>query len=747
MLSSRNHGWGKARARFALFAGACLLAVPAYAQDAADAGGDEDGNAIIVTAQKREQDIQDTSLSISALGESALASLGNQDITAIAAQVPSLQANQYSPTITVFNIRGVAQNDFADNQEAPIAFYNDEVYVSALGAISGQTYDLDRIEVLRGPQGTLFGRNATGGLVQIVTAKPSDSLEAFARLTVGEHNQIVGEAAVGGPLSDRVRGRLSLYTGHNDGYIDNDIGSDRGGQEFYAGRLQLEADVGSSGELWVKIQGMKNERESSAGAYTHLAAFPDADGLGVPLPADIDFWGTCAGCDPFGYRDADGDPFTGSFDQDSRFDREYFSATVRYEHRFAAFDLVSITDYQSLDKAYLEDSDMGPSPIFVYATGQDVWQASQELRLSGETDTLNWLVGAYGLMIRSDNNYAFDILAGDPAFGFSAEYGGRQETDSLAVFAQAGYEISPVIELILGARYSWDWKTYDYRTTNILYDGTPPYSEAFNRQLFPDLAEQTFDNYSLKAQIDVRPADDVLLYAGVNRGTKSGGFGVPSVIPISPSAIPFDEEVLTSYEAGFKATVLPDLNLNGSVFHYDYDDYQTFLNDGLNQNIENYDATVDGFEVELFAEPIRGFSVSAFVTHLDTNIEDLVLPSGRVVDRELPQAPKWTFGGSAELVLPVGGGELAFQADFKHNFAQFFSSYNAPIDREPAYTVLNARISYTTAGDRLEFAAFAKNLTDEEYRVYSLDLTGSFGFANATYARPQWFGGSVTVRY
>ncbi|HKX23321.1 MAG TPA: TonB-dependent receptor, partial [Rhizorhapis sp.] len=510
-------------------AAATLAAAPPLFAQGAGNSSTGDGLDIVVTAQKREQNINDTSLSITALGAAGLEALGRQDVTALAGQVPGLQVNQYSPTITVFNLRGVSQNDFGDSQEAPVAFYNDEVYVSALGAISGQTFDLERVEVLRGPQGTLFGRNATGGLVQIVTAKPTGSFEGFITLTGGSHGQFATEAAISGPLSDRVRGRLSFTSNHHGGYIDNDIGPDRGGTKFYAGRAQLEADVGSRGKLSLKLQGLRNDHDRTSGAYSHVALGVNEDGLGYALAADEDFWGTCAGCDAFGYRDADGDPYTGSFNFDGRFNRKYWSATLRYDHEFDGFDFVSITDYQDLEKSYSEDTDMSPAPVFVYRTNQDLYQLSQELRLSGKSDKLTWLAGLYGLKIVTNNVNQVDLLSGTPD-SLVADYDGRQKTESLAVFGQVEYAFAPEVSLILGARYSWDWKEHWLTVVQTYFDGSSDRFE-FNPTLFPDLAKLKFDNYSLKAQVDFRPTDGVLIYAGVNRGTKSGGFGVQSFIP------------------------------------------------------------------------------------------------------------------------------------------------------------------------------------------------------------------------
>jgi iron complex outermembrane receptor protein len=705
----------------------------------------EDITEIVVTAQKREQGIQDVAISVTALGSEALQAMGRQDVTALAGQVPSLQVNQYSPTVTVFNIRGVSQNDFADSQEAPIAFYNDEVYIGALGAISGQTFDLDRIEILRGPQGTLFGRNATGGLVQIVTAKPTRQFEGFATVTVGSHGQIATEGAISGPLTDGIRARLSATSNHHGGYIDNDSGPDRGGARFYGGRFQIEADVGSSGKLLVKLEGLRNDRERSAGAYSHVSTGVTSDGLGFALASSEDFWGTCAGCDATGYKDADGDPFTGSYNYDARFDRKYWGANVRYEQDFGDVNFVSLTNYQDLKKIYSEDADISPNSIFVYTTDQNLYQMSQEFRISGDSDKFNWVAGVYGLKIRTDNIYNANLM---DSFGINEVYGGRQTTESLAVFGQGEYFLMDQVSLVLGARYSWDWKKFDFTHTEFYADGSAPSVFQFNPTTDPELAKQKFDNYSYNIQVNLHPTDDTLFYFGVNRGTKSGGFGVQAFQPINPNTIPFDEEILTNYEAGFKVTLFDrKVNLNGSVFYYDYQNYQAFSIVGLSQFVGNKPAEVVGAELELQVRPARGLFLSGFLTKLDTQVKDIVLPSGRMVDRIMPQAPSLSLGGMVRYEFPVGPGALSMQTDWKYDSSQYFSTFNAPIDREPSRVVGNVRVTYATDDDHWEVAAFANNVTDTEYRIYNLDLSSTFGFSQQTFARPRWFGGSVKYSF
>ena len=689
---------------------------------------------IVVTAQKREQRLQDVGIAVTALGQTALASFGRQDIAALANLTPSLQTNQFSPTITVFNIRGVSQNDFADSQEAPVTFYNDEVYVSALGAISGQTFDLERIEILRGPQGTLFGRNATGGLVQIITAKPTRSLEAYAALTVGSYGQVATEGAIGGPLSDRIRARLSAATNHHSGYVRNRIGPDRGSSRFYAGRAQIEADVGDTGLFRIKLQGMRNDDET-AGALTHVATGFNDDGLGFALPADADFWGTGPGKDASGYRNIGNDPFRQSTNLDGRFNRTYWSVTARYEQDVGSVNLVSLTDYQKLRKGYREDSDVSPSTIFDYLAKQDLYQVSQELRLSGKISRMNWIVGAYGLKINTDNHYVSDFHS----FGFAAQYGGLQTTESAAVFGQLEYQMSELVTLTAGARYSWDWKKFNF--TQLQSDIASSFR--FDPRV-DDLAKQKFDDLSGKIQVDIRPNDGVLLYAAINRGTKSGGFGVQAVQPINPATLPFGSERLTNYEAGFKLTLSGmRLYINGSAFHYDYDGYQAFTLIGVSQFITNRPARVNGFELELRASPVDGLLIQPFLTYLDTKVKGISLPFGRIADRRMPQAPSWSFGGMLRYELDVGAGMLAMQTDWKYNSSHFLSTFNAPIDREPKYLVGNVRVSYALRHTGLEIAAFIHNVTDEEYRLTNFDLSSAFGLSQQAYARPRWFGASM----
>jgi iron complex outermembrane recepter protein len=720
-------------------AAALSFGVVAHAAEAGAEGAA--AGEIVVTAQKRQQSLRDVPLSISALGKDDMKAVGHQDVTALVTHLPSFQVQEFSPTEVIFNIRGVSQNDFADSQEAPIAFYNDEVYGAALSAISGQNFDLERVEVLRGPQGTLFGRNATGGLVQYVTAKPTRTFAAGAEVTIGDYGEVGTDAYVSGPLSDHVRARLAIDTDDYGGYITNTIGPNVGSRHFFGGRLQLEGDVGATGLLRIKVQYMQDRGETSA-PYSWLSAQPNADGLGTPTPGQPD---------DLGYINTSGSPFIQSFNNVPLFRRTFWSTTVRYEQVLSDhIQLVSVSDYQRVSKHYGEDTDMTPLNVFNYYQDQVQWQASEELRLSGKYDRLDWVAGLYGLYIDADAHATIDAQIPGFLVG-ELQAGGPQHTDSFAPFGQIDYKPTDTLTVTAGARYSWDRKSDDYYhsvvgsygyTTGVV--DLSGVDDTFNPGNNP-AAVQYFRNWSGKIGLEYRPVKDALLYASINRGTKSGGFDIPNFLLQDANGhylnntIPYKQEVLTNYEGGFKVSALDrKVDLSGSVFHYVYSNYQAFIIEGLTAVITNLPARITGEELEATLRPVAGLRIGAFMTHLATRIENVTLPSGRVTDRVMPQAPDWSVGWNGSYTVAVGKGEVALSTDWRYDGDFYFSTFNAPIDLERPHLAGNARIGFTYGA--WSIAYFVNNVTNKYYRVYDLDNSASLGSAQATYAKPRWMG-------
>ena len=355
--------------------------LPAVAQD-----GNDRLDTIVVTAEKREENLQTVPVAVTAFSGDDIRELGFTNSVDIAAQVPGLNIGTpvgegNNPSIT---LRGVGLNDFNDNNEGSVSVYNDGVYVAALPAQTFQLFDLERVEVLRGPQGTLFGRNATGGLIQFAAAKPMDELDAFASITFGSVGQIKSELALGGALVDGVRGRLSFTSNNHDGYVTNTLGSDGNESNSFALRGQLDFDIGERGSLL--LRGDYGANDVGAGRISPEATgSPFNEVFGLPL------------VDTFGFADLDGDPFTVTQDRTGNVldvDTFTFSGTFDYElNDWLTF--TSITAYSETDRIYQEDTDAGPFPgLFAdFESASD--QFTQEIRFAGDHGAFRWQAGGF----------------------------------------------------------------------------------------------------------------------------------------------------------------------------------------------------------------------------------------------------------------------------------------------------------------------------------------------------------------
>jgi iron complex outermembrane receptor protein len=733
-----------------------ILAALSGAPGVAAAADDERLPDIVVTAQRREQNLQDVGTSVTAFDANTLGRLGLSNVTDVAGQVPGLQFNQYGATVTIYNLRGVSQNDFSDHQEAPVAVYADDAYIASTGALAGSLYDLERVEVLRGPQGTLFGRNATGGLIHYISRAPSDTPEGYVQATAGNYGTLETEGALGGPLSDKWSGRFSFSTAKHDGYIRNRIGPAVNDQRQYAGRLQLRYHPSEAGDVRIKVYGLTNDNEV-AGNYSWAAssAMIDPAGRGVFTPGATDFGG---------YANPSTDPFDQSEDRRGLFNRTIFGANVRVNWDLGGgVHLAAITDYLRLRKRYGEDSDVGPNALFNYDTGVHYRQFSQEVRLNGGTAPFRWIAGAYYLNYQTANfeKTVLPDLVDNPLFGGPVPYGSgyatlNLKTSSPSVFGQVEYDLAPAWTVIGGVRYTLDDKEYVYDyTCNVCGLDGGPYHLLYSRQNgFPD-AKKSYHIPTGKLELDFKPHAGVLVYASVNRGAKGGGWSAPSsgYVNVDPAvtALPvvklqYDQEKLTSYEVGFKSTLFDGLaRLNGAAFYYDYKNYQGFFLEVATQIVENINAKVKGAELELAVAPVRGLNLQLGVSHLETRADNVPTPAGVLVTSELPQAPRYSVNAVARYEWPALAGRLSVELDGKWNSRQYLELVNAPVDLEASYAVLNARLGWTSGDGRVDLTAFARNLADKRYRIYNLDLSGFLGLNQGVYGPPRLYG--LTAAY
>ena len=783
---------------------------PARAQQAAAAQASETGiPEIVVTAQRREQKLRDVGIAVSVVGTKDIQQFSINSATDVVRAIPNLKYNAYGSSQVVFNIRGVSQNDYGDQQEPPVAVYQDDAYASSITTASFPVFDLARVEALRGPQGTLFGRNATGGAVQFVSNQPTKSLSGYASATYGRYNQVITEGAISGPLGNGIAVRLSGIYNRDDGYIKNITPGqpDRGANNHWALRGIIAIDPSDAFSAKLTLRYAQADKERQAGIYSLAPACPNANFQGEFLPANsvCEYWnnyfgasynGGVPGSTANGYRNPaiapsqGGDPWKTAGTNDAYVDRKIFGATLRMDGDAGSFRLTSITDYQHLDKYYIEGGDgvpelpytpglayapfaTGPCPapaqtVTCYASGTifyqkaKVNQVSQELRAAVKWGRNYLVLGAYGLIIdgKFDAKYATPFDLYDPTVAI------KQRTESWAVFAQNEYSFTDEIKLVAGLRYWHDKKKGDYSASEffsgfslqfgrngISYNdptGTTPLTGV---TVTPAAAQPSYDGVTARVELDYKPSPDTLIYASYNRGSKSGGFTFSTGTPFLGQAvidtlnnIPYKPEKLDDYEIGLKTRLGASTDLNLAAFYYDYHDYQAFVQVGFTQVVRNLPARNMGIEAELTTRPIPGLMLQLNGTVQDSKVKNVLLPDGVTVeDHDLPQAPSFTGNALIRYEFDLAGGRASMQADALYSDKFCFTVMCAPVERESAYHVENARIGFSPGNGALDIGFSVNNLFNRKYRVYAFDGSLFWGDSLGVYGKPRTW--AINLRY
>jgi iron complex outermembrane receptor protein len=764
---------------------------------------------ITITAQKREQNLQDVGISVSSFSGDQMRALGVTNTVEISDQVPGLSMITFSPNLTVFNIRGVSQNNFTDNLEAPVAVYIDDVYMASMNAINAQLFDIDRVEVLRGPQGTLFGRNATGGVIHYLTnGANEDELNGYIEGTYGNYSNQSVEFALGGGITDSIRGRIAGRTAEMDGYMESKpfpegnplppSGVDIGGVDGWSLRGEMQFDFSDTVMLTLQYK-YTEDNEVPTGGYNFLPYGDAADAYippefqqftndvilegGAPpgglsleeftsavffCPSQLDCFAPVNEAGQTIFAGDHPEPFEHYSDYPGFMDRETNSATAIFDWEINdRLNLVSITNYFTLDKFYTEDGDGIPVPIIEFTTEAQFDSFSQELRLSGEGDRFRWVVGGYWLDMETDANVA---TVGAPIASVAVDLGFnpdeltnpavlqdyKLESSNWSVFGQGEYDISDDLRLIVGLRWSEDDKEMDFRTAF-----SSPADGVFVPDLFnlqeaaaaagSDNDTVDYSDWAARLQLDWYITEDVLTYVSYNRGIKGGNFAPSANVGLDD--IRHDEEELDAYELGVKSTLADGLmRLNAAVYYYDYPGYQAFTFGDGTPSINNADAENLGAEIELFWTPTANWDISLGLALQDSEVDGVqtpqqqVTPAGFPVDwpideldgNELPNSPTFSFNYLVRYNFDALAGNVSLQFDGVYYDDQYLEVSNAAGSFQEAYGVHNARVSWWGMGEKLRVSAWVKNLTDEEYKNYALDL-GILG-ATTTYGLPQTYG-------
>jgi iron complex outermembrane receptor protein len=751
-------------------AAVCLAPLTALAQDAQSDSLQE----VVVTAQKREQNLQDVGISIAAFSQDQLKDMGVSSVDQLGYAVPGVNIFQFGQqTTTTITIRGVSQNDFSDQNEAPVAVYQDGAYNSFIGGAGMNLFDVDRVEVLRGPQGTLFGRNATGGLIQIISRKPTNTFESYATVDAGQYGLVRLEGAVSGPLTNTLSARLSVSATRQDGFVTNTIGPDKEGTRDLSTRLQFDFHPSDTVDLLLSF---RTVRDNVTGTVAYKAVpsefFPGVQNGLVHYPANFAEWqGFCQNFfgstpapgsrDCFGYQDPDpANPWKVANDTAGVMSRTEFGTTATLTWKLSPnVQFTSITDYLKLDRDYLEDTDGTSLKLFNFFSNMRSWQFSQEWRLNGASGPLNWQTGLYYLDIQHDIVTGADANTGfNPAFDFFTTNHPRQGTNSYSGFGQIDWTFLSKWTATAGARYVVDRKhmnidaqcSFGGCVTNGFTNPGILQGTGLNDAVAPGLTHLQNDMVAAKFELDFRPVEGLLTYASVNRGIKGGGFNAAAIENIPISYVRYKPETLLAYEVGAKSTFLNRrLQVNASVYYYDYHNYQAYTLIGFSPLVFNTDAINRGGELEVHFLPWRGMDISlggAFENAIAKSVP-LQFPNPPFVDQRPPQSPRFTENASIRQswMLP-NHATLSLQGTVNHVGQRYFNTINDPVLSDTGYTVENLRLSYAPDSDRWEAGVWVNNLTNTQYVLSAFDLSTTNGVVTRIYAPPRQVAATFTYR-
>jgi iron complex outermembrane receptor protein len=689
---------------------------------------------VIVTAQKRAQDIVEVPTAITVFDSEDIKDASFSELGDIGEQTANLLtiARGTSTGSPLFVIRGVT-SESAGNAgfSPPLGIYVDEVFMGRDRAFNQILNDIERIEVLKGPQGTLFGRNTTGGAISLTTRKPTDTFDLSADVTYGVDDLLQFRGSVGGPvIDDTLLMRLSLVSKTQDGYLYNPTrGEDLNESEEYGGRLI--AVVNATERLRFEFSGDYYELDNNPAMETVSSVLP------VPYPVIPDDRKVL-------------------LDQDEFYTREMWGASARMDYDFDEMTLTAIGGYRDYETTALDDSDGKPTYEFVTGRDEDSENYSLEVRLASSGDErFDWLAGFYYFYEDVQSVRPARIGSDFPVIIFAQPLGGllapippgeeelaltpgTMETDSYAAFGQVEYDFTDRLTLFAGLRYTYEEKegTFSQTLVNLVpttltlfpIGSVPPIP--LPGTVLPILFTPTpyttdeITDEDLSGNIGLRYAvtPEATAYIKYSRGFKAGGFNLDVISPPNTIAtqFAFEPETVDNYEAGFKARLFDDrLSLGIAAFYLEFDDKQERIVNLSSFFVTNAAAAeIYGLELEFTAYPLPRLSVFGNVGLLDSEYTEfpasLTTPS--FTGNELSFAPNVSGSLNAQYVLPLEGtgSELFFRAgvDYVDNF--YSGPGNSTVTEQDDVTLVNARIGWRASDQRWEVYAWGKNLTDED---------------------------------
>ncbi|MFA5632482.1 MAG: TonB-dependent receptor [Porticoccaceae bacterium] len=704
----------------AVFAGGATLPVGAIAQ------GSSALEEIIVTATRRDGSLQSVPISVTAVQAGDLENARIQGITNLSLVTPGLNMTKRADTFTA-TIRGIGSLDTSAGQEAAVAIYYDDVYISNPQGIPPAFNNIERVEVLKGPQGTLFGRNATGGLIHVITHDPSETPTVSGKIGYGNYNtselQLYGATG----FIDTIAGDIALfYKNQGEGYGDNvTLNKDVTASKSQSARSKWLFTPGDDtritfiADYWTREDGDNRaliKGSVGTGGYTALPEFHDVQG-DFDAKAEVDSWGVSA----------------------------------KIEHDFAQFDFISVTSYRELEYKSVFDNDGLPIPLVHARAAQDIETLVHEMRIQSPSDSgrIHWTTGVF--YMKDENGYAgprglniFGMAFPDPVTGNPAGVAmvNKIDTASWALFGDTTIDLTEQLHLSLGSRWIHDQKKISGRTDVLTED-----NQVFVSLPTPE-GEKSWSEWTWRAVLAYDITNDFMVYGSYNRGFRSGTYNL-----IESTGIAVDPEKVDSYEVGFKSQFFDNkVRLNASVFYNDYKNLQTAINLGVgNATVNAGEAEILGAELEGRVLAHENIELVFGVAYLDTEYKEFPsttcnsrAPDGTTVSEicspegnDLVKAPKYTFNiGSNFTFARNDNGE--FGGSINYFWTDDFSW--EPENRliEESYGLLNSQLYWSSPTERYRINLYGENITNKKYSVF---MAGQPGIGDQyVAASPRTFG-------
>lgn len=761
--------------QFALPLLAVFLPAGANAQDAIEE--------VVVTATKRAESIQDIGLSMNAFSGQELAESAIFNSDDVFKRVPNLefQLNGTSTGANIF-LRGMGTSGPAFNQLAGVGVYADEISLNSPIVNIAQLYDLERVEVLRGPQNTLYGRNTTGGAMNLVSRKPDpeDGTNGYASVTAGNYSAIGFEGAFGMPLGENSAFRGALQYQKNDGYSDNrttgttDIQTDKIAARLMAMfrptdnleillRAHAEA-VDGTNIMWKSIGTRDPANPSGPNTDTSIV-------VGFSCPNRIGLGGNCV--DANGFRDtADNtENFGNLVDPIEKVDASGASVHLVWDNGGVSF--TSITAYETNEFQRQEDSDASPASNFHFNQDSEADQVSQEFRLASPDDqSFRWIAGAFGFW--EDTRGDTGPIQTQGAMAMVNMTRLEQDSEVYSLYGEIESDFTERLTGVFGLRYTHDDRSGRNQTitrfcTQVCDSLTPedgqdtmtfdtlvsiPATMGLN---IDDPLSESWDQWGGKIGLEYVATDDTLLYGHISRGFKGGNFSAAPLQAIAGThTTPVDPEIVIAYEMGVKSTLMDGaMTANFAVFFNDYTDQQVLRltnspGFGLAAALVNIEGSeIFGIEFDSQISPGNGWFLDFSLGLMDTEIVEFIDDSGsNFAGNQLTNAPRVTANARISKDIELDGGNLlSFSVDSRYASERQFDLSNDPLLADDSYTLLNAQVNWHFGQDRqYRLTAWGRNLTDELYFQNKSDFS-SRGFIQSIVNAPPMYGLTFNLNF